>query len=121
MPGGNLLVRGGAAQGRFQPPHRFLDLARLLADGAGHPVDGAQLVEDGAADPGDRVGLELHVLAGIELVDGVEEAEHPETDKIVELDVLRHAHGDLPRHVLHQRGVLPHEEVPQLLILRASE
>ncbi len=84
----------GLLEGSGLGPHR-----------PGHPVDRAQLVEDGALDAGDGVGLELVAPLGIELLDGVDEPEHAVADQVGLLDVLGQADGDPAGHVLHQRRV----------------
>ncbi len=64
--------------------------------------------------------LNFTCFPGVELVDGVEEPENPESHEVIELDVLRHSHCNLSRNVLYQRGVLPHEEITQLLVLASA-
>jgi hypothetical protein len=55
---------------------------------ARHPVDRAELVDDGALDAGDRVGLELEAARRVELVDRVDEPEDAVADEVGLLDVL---------------------------------
>ena len=54
-----------------------LDLARPGADGARHPVQRAQLVDDRALDARDRVGLELDLALELEALDRVDQADSP--------------------------------------------
>jgi len=55
----DLLVRWRPLQRVLELDVGLLDLACLEADGARHPVDSSQLVDDRSADPADRIGLEL--------------------------------------------------------------
>ena len=52
----------------------------------------------------------MNPATGVELVDGVDEAEHAVADQIGLLDVLRQPDPDSAGHVLHQRRVL-HDEL----------
>ncbi len=88
-----------------------LDLAGLRPHGPRHPVDGPQLVEDVALDPGDGVGLELEAPLGLELVDGIDQPEQPVGGEVGLLHVLGQAHRHTTGHVLHQGRVVDDELV----------
>ena len=101
--GGDLFVGGRPALASFELGERLLHRPDLGANRAGHPVDAAQLVEDGALDTADGVGLELEATVGLELVDGVDQAEHAVAHEVRVLDVLGKADRDAARDVLDQR------------------
>ena len=82
-----------------------LDLAGAGADGARHPVERAQLVDDRALDAGDRVRLELDLALGIEALDRVDQADQAIGDEVGLLHVRGQAGGHPAGHVLHERGV----------------
>jgi hypothetical protein len=82
------------------------DVAGLRAYRARHPVDRSQFVDDRALDARDRVRLELEPALGIELVDGVDQAENPITDEVALFDALRQSGGDAARDKLHERRVV---------------
>ena len=84
---------------------RPLDVARAGAHRARHPVDGAQLVDDRALDPRDRVRLELDPAVGVEALDRVDEPEEPVGDEIALLDVRRQTAGEPAGDELDQRRV----------------
>ena len=92
---------------------RPLDGAALGPHRAGHPVDRAELVEDGALDAGDGVGLELEATGRVELLDGVDEPEDAVADQVGLLDVLGQADGHAAGDVLHQRRVVQDQPVPR--------
>jgi len=112
---------------------RLLDRADLRSHRSGNPVDRAELVEDRSLDAADRIGLELEASAGLELVDGVDQPEHPVADQIGLLHVLRETDRHTTGDVLHQRRVVNDERVtdlgirvllvrrPQLLQLRGVD
>ena len=110
--GGELGLGRRPLEPGLQLGERPLDGAALGPDRARHPVDRAELVEDGALDAGDGVGLELEPAGRIELLDGVDEAEDAVADQVRLLDVLgqadRHAAGD----VLDERRVVEDQPVP---------
>jgi hypothetical protein len=91
----------------------LLDLSRLVADRARDPVDGPQLVDDGPADPADRVGLELDRAVEVELVDGVDQPEDAVRHQVGLLDVRRQAHADPAGDVLDQRRVVQDQPLAQ--------
>src|SRR5581483_4762774 len=80
-------------------------VVRLLADGARHPVERAQLVEDRAADADAGVGLEVRRLPGIELLERVEEAVHAPAHHLVVLDRRGESALDLLDDLPHEREV----------------
>ena len=78
----DLLVGRREPRLRLERCNRALDLARPRADGARHPVHRAELVDDRALDPRDRVSLELHVAVGLVALDRADQAEQPVRDEI---------------------------------------
>src|SRR3954451_20231114 len=106
---GHLLVGGCPVQPVLELAVDALDLAGAGADGARHPVKGAQLVDDRALDAGDRVGLELDLALEVEALDGVDEADEAVGDEVGLLDVRRQAGGHAAGDVLDQRRVGDHE------------
>src|SRR5215213_10808973 len=106
---GHLLVRRRAVQAVLELAVCALDLAGAGADGARHPVQRAQLVDDRALDAGDRVGLELDLALGLEALDRVDEADQAVGDELGLLDVRRQAGRHPAGDVLHERGVRDHE------------
>src|SRR3954449_5664215 len=109
---GHLLVRRRPVQAVLELAVRALDLARPGADGARHPVQRAQLVDDRALDAGDRVGLELDLALGIEALDRVDEPDQPIGDEVGLLDVRGQAGGHPAGDVLDQRRVGDDELLP---------
>ena len=87
-----------------------LDLAGAGADGARHPVERAQLVDDRALDARDRVGLELDLALDLEALDGVDEADQAIGDEVGLLDVRRETARHAARDVLDERRV-GHDEL----------
>ena len=81
----------------------------LGADQARHPVHRPQLVEHGAADPRDAVGLELDAAAQVERVDRIHQAEDAGGDQVVEIDPLGQALPD-PLGVVLDQGQVPLDE-----------
>src|SRR3954454_2064041 len=107
---GHLLVGGRPVQAVLELPVGALDLAGTGADGARHPVQGAQLVDDRALDAGDRVGLELDLAVGVEALDRVDEADEAVGDEVGLLHVRGQAGGHAAGHVLDHRRVR-HDEL----------
>jgi hypothetical protein len=83
----------------------LLDLAGAGADGARHPVQVAQLVDDRALDARDRVRLELDLALRLEALDRVDEADEPVGDEVRLLHVRREAGRHAAGDVLHERRV----------------
>ena len=73
--GGDLPVGRGALEPPFEPLLGPFQLADPSAHGAGHPVLGAQLVEDRPPDPLDGEALEARATLRVEALDRVDEAE----------------------------------------------
>ena len=90
----------------------FFDDFCFIPNRTRHPVDRAELVDDGALDAADRVRLELVPAARVELVDRVDEAENSVADEVGLLDVLGQARGDTTRHEFHEGRVVKDEALP---------
>src|SRR5438105_1640933 len=74
---GELRLRRLPLQHRLQVGERLLDLALLEPDRSRDPIHRAELVDDRALDPRDRVRLELVAAAWFELLERVDQTEHP--------------------------------------------
>ena len=99
---------------------RPLDLARAAAHRARHPVHRAQLVDDGALDAADRVGLELDVAARVVALDRIHQAEQPVGDQVALLDVRRQAGAQPAGHVLDQRRVRQDQSLAQMRVAHSA-
>ena len=80
-------------------------VAGARADRARHPVHRAQLVDDRALDPRDRVRLELDVTVGVVALDRADQAEQPVLDEVALVDMARQAAADAAGDVLDERRV----------------
>ena len=99
----DLPVGRGPLQARLHLRVRLLELPMFEADGARHPVERTQLVDDGASNPGNGVGLELDVPVEFELLQRIDETEHPVGDQVGLLHAGGQARGDTTGHVLDER------------------
>jgi hypothetical protein len=88
---------------------------------AGHPVEGAQLVEDRPLDPVDRIRLELEPTLELELVDGIDEPEQPVAGQVVLVHRTREPGPDAARHVFHQRRVMEDQPLAGVGVSRGLE
>ena len=96
---------------------RTLDLASPRPDGARHPVERTQLVDDRAADARHREGLELDLARRIEALDRADEPEEPVRDEVLLVDVRRKTRPHAPRHELDERRVGQDQAVTELLVV----
>ena len=107
----------GARCRRFsRMAQHLLDLARLAAHRARHPVQRAQLVDDRALDARDRVGLELDLAVRVEALQRADEAEQAVADEVGLLDVRRQAVAHAAGDVLDERRVREDEAVARRLV-----
>src|SRR4029077_10640549 len=102
---GDLLVGRRAVELALELSDRPLDVAGPRANRARHPVEGAQLVDDRALDPRDRVRLELDVALGGEALDRPDQAEQPVRDEVVLVDVGGQPAAEPAGDVFDQRRV----------------
>ena len=100
---------------------RALDVARAGAHGARHPVHRAQLVDDRALDPRDRVRLELHVAVGVVALDRADQAEQAVGDEVALVDVRGQAAAEAAGDELDERRVGQDQAVAQRAIARLPE
>ena len=114
--GRDLLVGGRRAELRLELGDRALDLAGARADGARHPVERTQLVDDRALDPRDRVGLELDVAARVVALDRADQAEQAVGDEVALVDVRGEAAAEPAGHVLDERRVREDQPVAERLV-----
>src|SRR5581483_2819503 len=112
---GDLLVRRRPPELRLERRDRALDLAGAGAHGARDPVECAQLVDDRAADAGDRVGLELDVAVGVVPLDRTDQAEEAVRDEVALVHVRGQPGAEPSGHVLDERRVHDDQPVAELL------
>ena len=117
----DLLVGRRAPELRLELGHGALDLARPRADRARDPVESAQLVEDRALDPRDRVRLELHVAVRLVPLDRGDQAEQPVRDEVAVVDVRGQSAAEPAGDVLDERRVGEDQPVADRLVVRALE
>ncbi len=86
-PGGELGLARRPLQLVLELGLRGLDFTGARADRARHPVERAQLVDDRAADPGHREGLELDPPLGLEALDRADQAHQAVGDQVGVIDV----------------------------------
>ena len=103
---GDFGVGGGALQLGLKPGHAAGYFADSLAGGARNPVDGAELVDDVAADSGDSVGFEFDAFVGIEALYGGDEPDEAVAQDVFGVDDVGQGDGEAAENVLDQRGVL---------------
>src|SRR3954454_20690630 len=101
--GRHLLVRRRAVELVLELRVGLLDLTGAGADGARHPVERAELVDDRAADARDRVGLELDLPREVEALDRVDQADEAVGDEVGLLDVRGQPRGHAAGDVLDER------------------
>ena len=114
--GGHLLVGRRALEPGLELHVGALDLPRAGAHRARHPVERPQLVDDRAADPRDRVGLELDLAGQVEPLDRRDQPAEPVGDQVGLLDVGRQARAHPPGDVLDQRRVGDDEPLARALV-----
>ena len=111
---GDLLVgRRAGTSLRLELGDRALDVARARAHRARHPVQRAQLVDDRALDPRDRVGLELDVALRVVALDRADQAEQAVRDEVALVDVRRQPAAEPPGDVLDERRVREDQPVAE--------
>jgi hypothetical protein len=84
---------------------RALDVARPCAHRARHPVERAQLVDDRALDPRDRVRLELDLAVRVVALDRTDQAEEAVGDEVALVDVRRQTASEAACDELDERRV----------------
>ena len=116
----DLVVGRRAHELALEDLNRALDLPRARADGARHPVERAELVDDRAADPGHRERLELDLAVRVVALDRADEAEQAVRDEILLVHVRRQARADAAGDELHERCIRQDQAVPDVLIARRA-
>ena len=101
---------------RLERRDRTLDLTRAGPNGARHPVERPELVDDRPLDPRDRVGLELDVAVRVEPLDRADQAEQPVGDEVLLLDVCGEPASEPACHVLHEGRVGQDQAVTKRLV-----
>ena len=109
---GDLLFGGRALQALFRRGDGRFDLLGLAALLPRRPVQAAQAVQDGAADLVFRIGLQLDVVARVEVVDGRNQADDAGRHQVFQADVLRQPLLDPPGNQPHLRQMLQDEPFP---------
>src|SRR5581483_9403557 len=79
------------------------------ANGAARPVEGAQLVDEGATDAGRRIAIEGNAPLGFEVPGGHRQAGHARRQEVVTGDVRRDAGRRLVDHLADQVEVVADE------------
>ena len=110
---GDLFLARRAVQLGLELGDGTLERAGLHAHRPRDPVGVAELVDDRAADAGHRVALELDLAGGLVAGDRVDEPEGAVGDQVGLLDVRGQTAPDPAGDVLHQRGVVEDQAVPQ--------
>ena len=103
--GGQLGISRRSMQAGRELHRGPLDLARLAANAARHPVQRAELVEDRAADPRAGIGLELDPARRVEALHRLDEPTETVRDEVRDLDMRGHASHDAAGQVLDHRRV----------------
>ena len=98
----------------------LLEGPRFGPDRPRHPVDGPQLVDDRALDPGNRVRLELDLPDRIEPLDRVDQPDDPVAHQVGLLDVLGQADSNTARDELDQRRVQDDQLIADRPVARSS-
>jgi hypothetical protein len=75
-------------------------------DGARDPIEAAEFIENGAADADFGVSFEGAAAFGIELADGIEQADQSAAVEIVGIDMGRQRHGQASNDIAHERQML---------------
>ena len=112
----HLLVGWSSLQACLELLTGALDVPGLRSDRPRHPVEGSQLVDDRAADPRDRVGLELDLPAQVEALDRRHQPRQPVRDQIGLLDMPRQPGRHPPGDVLHERRICDYQPLPGALV-----
>ena len=112
---GDLLIHRRTTEFMLQRADRIFDVARARAHRAGHPVELAQAVEDGAANTWDGVRLELHTVLWIETFDRTHQTEYACLDQVARIDSLRQVGAESSSDELDQRGVVHDEHVTRIV------
>ena len=92
---------------------RLVQLTLVRTDGTRETIGTAQLVEHGAADAADGVGLELDAEGGVEASDGLDQADGAGRDHVVVVHDRRRDDGEASENVLDERRVLQDQRVAQ--------
>ena len=98
-----------AAEALLGAPEGSFELTGLAAFEARRPIGLAEAVENGAADAELGVGFEPYVLAGVEIIDGVDEPDDAGREKIVEADGFGHPLVNFAGNQAHLRHVFEDE------------
>src|SRR5690606_29008404 len=118
---GHLEVRRRAAQLDLEGLPHLVDAIGLVPDDARHPIERAQLIEDGAANPGRAIGLEFHPPIEIEPIHGVHETEDSGALQIVELAILGQLREEPFGDIADEWQIALDQDVAQALIARRLE
>ncbi len=103
-----------AAQAQLQIAVGLFDAASLAAQMPRAPVHFAEAVQDGAANAELGVGFQLHVLAGIEFLHGVDQADNAGVNQIFERNMRGQPVMDAPGDIAHLRKVFEQQALALL-------
>ncbi len=105
----------------FQLGERALDLSGPGPHRARHPVERPQLIEDGALDAVDGVGLELDAAFEVELVDGIDEPEDAVGHQVSLFHVARQADGHPTGDELDEGRIQQDQTLASVVVLSCLE
>ena len=115
-------LRGDAAQAQLQIAVGLFDAAGLAPQVPRTPIHFAKAVQDGATNAKLGIGFQLNVFAGIEFLDGVDQANHARVNQVLQRDLRRQPVVNPPGHVPHLRQMLQQQSLAFLgdLLNRAA-
>ncbi len=99
---GEFVVGRHPAEPRLEFADRAFDFTRALPNGARHPIQRSQRVENRPVDPRDRIGFELYAARIIVFFNRIDEPDDTIVYEVVNLNVGRQVRGDAPGHVFHE-------------------
>src|SRR5262249_54982752 len=102
-----LVLARGTTESALEGARHALDRGRLLAHAARDPVDVAQMIEDGSADPDPRVRREQRFPCRLVSGERVEEAERAPRDEILQIGGREDAAEKPASHLPHEWQVAP--------------
>jgi hypothetical protein len=111
------MLEAGWPRRVLQGHHRAVERLELLAIERGHPVLVPEHLKDGAADEGDGVRLELHIAAGVEAVDALDEPDDACPYEILAVQPAGEARDQPPGGDLDEVGIMIDEVCPSFRVL----
>ena len=118
---GNLPLLRHALEGSFQFRDRTLDPFGLFMNGAGDPIQTAQLIQNGAANSVFCVGFEVIAHRWVVIANGIEQPDQAWAEQVILMNMRGKGHGDTAHHILHQRQILFNQivfQIPAMILAR---